>query len=272
LRYAIAHLVLDAAADLIGRRRAADRVQHSVCRFIERSYPILARVYGFGRRPVHHPDRRATMLNRMLCRITAHGPGLRLDAAWEQGALLDAAAAGGCGVLICTAHQRLAFAAHALLRAQGLKPVFVAIPGNVQPGSHWGDREPLTLVDAENPDVLLRCARHIANGDIVIAFVDYRIEPDPGDRRAPPVAISPNAFAWARSNDVPLLFLASRLTREGRILLELAQPEAGKAGAALARDFADFLEARTGWRCVVQRRKDAGGRWSDSSSARQQDG
>ena len=250
--------MLDAAADLIRRRYAADRVQHMACRFIERSHPILSRSYGFGRRPIHHPDRRATMLNRMLCRITERGPGLTLDAALERGALLDAATAGGRGVLICTAHQRLAFAAHGLLRARGLTPVFVAIPGNVQRGSHWGDRDPLTLVDAESPDVLFRCARHIAQGDIVIAFVDYRIAPDHDGRRAPPVAISPNAFAWARTNHVPLLFMASRLTSEGRIMLELAQPEARAAGAALARSFADFLEARTGWRCVVRRRKDAG--------------
>jgi hypothetical protein len=257
LRYAIAHLALDGVADLIGRRHPAECIQHRLCRFIERSYPSLSRAYGLGRRPIHHPDRRATMLNRMLCRITARGPGVRLDAAWEQGALLDAAAAGGRGVLICTAHQRLAFAAHALLRARGLKPVFVAIAENVQHGSHWGDPEPLRIVDAGRPDVLFRCARHIADGDILIAFVDYRIEPRPGDRGAAPVAISPNAFAWALGNDVPLLFLASRLTREGRILLELAQPMARRGGAALARDFADFVQVRTGWRCIVQRRKAA---------------
>jgi len=266
MRHAIAHLFLDMAAGIVRRVHPPETVQLAAVRLIDRSAPLLARAYGVGRRARYHPDRRATMLSRMLCTITERHPAFTLHSRIEQSELLADATAGGRGVLVCTPHMRLAYAAHRALHLRGLNPVFVSVPGNVQRGSHWGDAAPLTVLDADRADILFLCARHIAAGDVVIAFVDYRLDP-PVARGVPaPVAISPNAFAWAGIERVPLLFMAPRLAPDGHIVLEFARPRPG-SGAATARAFADFIEPRTGWRCIVQRRKDATGAFSASQGA-----
>lgn len=250
MRHRIAQLFLDAAAWLIWRLYAPDSVQLAACRFIDRAFPLLSRAYGLGKAGKRRPVRRATMLNRMLSQFTRIDPDFTLHTDIENGALLRAATAGDRGVLICTAHLRLSFAAHRALRDLGLKPVFVGITERGTAGWNWGDAEPLATIDAARADVLIRCLRHVRRGNAVIAFVDYRGAPGTG---AEPLLISPNAFTWAALNAVPLLFMATRLKRDGRIAIEFERPDAAVSSAA---EFAAFIERRTGWDCVVKRPKE----------------
>ena len=260
MRLWLAHRILDLIAWVIWRRNSPETVQFAACRFIDRWLPLLARSYFLGRPTLYRAEHRATALNHFLCQFTRFDSSFTLHVDAENVEAVIEASAGNRGVLICTVHLRLTFAAHRVLLDLGLKPVFV---GNVSPaisGWNWGHPDPITAIDARRADVLIRCAAHTRRGDIVFAFVDHRPDEMNNGGTPPPVAISPNAFAWARANDVPVLFLASRLSPDGRIVIEFHKPEAmaarPDAADPSAIGFAKFIEKRTGWRCVVRRPKE----------------
>lgn len=259
----IAHRILDAIARVIWHRNNRQTVQFAACRFIDRWLPFFARSYFIGRPSLYRPDHRATALNHLLCQFTRIDPRFTLHVDVENADAMIGAAAGNRGVLICTAHLRLTFAVHGVLRDLGLKPVFVGFVSPKASGWNWGHPDPITTIDAARADVLIKCAAHIRRGDIVIAFVDHRPAGLSNSDAPPPVAISPNAFVWARNSGVPVLFLASRLTPDGRIVIEFQKPEAvatrPDAAEPFAIGFADFIERRTGWRCVVRRPKEIRG-------------
>jgi hypothetical protein len=251
VRYQLALRFLDIVASLIWRFKTPATVQLAACRFIDTAFPLLSLAYGD--RGKHRPLRRASMLNRMLCTLTRIDPNFTLHTRFKNGALLHAALAEERGALICTAHLRLTFAAHRALRDLGLDPAFVGLAPAGVTGWNWGDAEPLTKIDADRADVLIRCSQHLRAGGVVIAFVDYHGDSYKVRDPDQPLLISPNAFTWAANNGVPLLFMATRLEPDGRIVIEFDRPSGGPSSAAA---FAAFIERRTGWTIAVKRPKE----------------
>lgn len=260
MRLWLANRILDLIAWVIWRCNSPETVQFAACRFIDNCLPFLARIYFIGRPTLYRADHRATALNHFLCQFTRIDPRFTLHVDVENMDAVIEATTGNRGVLVCTVHLRLTFAAHGVLRDLGLNPAFAGFVSPKISGWNWGHPDPITAIDAKRADVLIQCGVHIRRGDIVFAFVDHRPDDMANSGTPPPVAISPNAFVWARDNDVPLLFLVSRLSPDGRIVIEFHKPEAMAAETDAtdpsAIGFANFIEKRTGWRCVVRRPKE----------------
>lgn len=255
MRLRIAHLVLDWTARMIHLSVLPERIQPVAWRFIQMSFPFLWAARKWRLSPGYRPDARAAMLNRMLCMFTRLDPDFTLHVELENASALMAAAAKGRGVLVCTGHQRLAFAAHRAILDLGIQPVFVGLTSGGCVGWNWGHPDPISTIDAERADVLLRCRARARQGNALVTFVDYYQDSREAEE-TPPVAISPNAFAWASNDNVPIVFLAARTARNGRIILTFREPDdLDAAPMALADAFARFLSEKTGWPCIVARRK-----------------
>lgn len=247
-------------ARLLWRFDTPSGVQFAAYRFIMRVGPLAALAYAFRRKPLH-ADWRVSLMNRFLTAFTCIDPNFTLHLELEGSDLLDDACREGGGVVLCTAHFGLTLAAHAGVKRVGLRPVLVISGQNTRRSSagwNWGTPDRLEMVDADQPDVLRKCARLIDKGAVLITFVDY----DAGELHGGRVrAISPNLFRWAQSKRVSTLFLASRLASSGHVVLEFAKPShsplaGSKEAQACAEEFARFVAERTGDRCVVRRRKD----------------
>ena len=261
MRLWVVYRMLDGLAWLIWRFSSPAMAQLAAFHVIDRWPSRLARIYNFGRKAHYRADYRVRALNHILCVFTQYDPNFTLHVDVENADALIAASMGARGVLICTAHLGLTLAAHRALHDLGYTPAFVIFDSPRTARWNWGHPAPLTVIDAGRPDVLVRCSRHIQRGDAIIAFVDYHTAGMAMCDGPQPLGISPNAFAWAHLNDIPILFMASRLDSGGRIVIELENSasvhrDGPATGASTARAFAEFLEQRTGWRCIIRRPKE----------------
>jgi hypothetical protein len=257
IKISAAERFLDAAARAIWWLSNPETAQIRAHQFVAFTLPLLSRLYRSD--VVHGPGVKAAMLNRLLSAMTRSGRSFHLHTVLKNREVLIDAHSDGRGVLIATAHLRLGFAAHQALKAIGQVPVFVGNGDQDTSGSHWGDGEPLRTIDARHADVLIQCSRHVRRGNSLVAFVDYRTAA--GSDPDAPVAISPNAFAWALKNNVPIVFMLSSLSPSGEIILEFSRAnipdDQTASGAAIAGSFAISLEDRYAWPCTVMRPREA---------------
>jgi hypothetical protein len=121
-------------------------------------------------------------------------------------------------------------------------------------GWNWGDAEPLRKMEALDPGLFRKLSRRLAEKERVVCFVDYTPGSEPRER----MMISPNLFAWARTAQVPVVFMIAQLGADGciRVTLEYAPSD---DGADLAAAFVRFVARRGGWQCELLRRKSARG-------------
>lgn len=263
---AFANRSLGLIAWLVWHCSSPQQAQLAAWRVIGASHPMLSLIYRTGVSRRLRKDWRGSMLNRFLSVFTRIDPAFKLHVDMNDVHYLNEARRQHGGVLICTGHFGLTLAAHKALLDLGIEPVFVGsgLQGaRDTSGWNWGTPKPVELLDSDRPDVLLQARRRIDAGAVVIAYVDY----DPEEGRAGkvgPMAISPNAFAWAALNRVPLLFMASRPGEDGRILLEFTLPphplpDNPRAARECAAGFRDFMAARMDRDYVILRPKDATG-------------
>lgn len=261
----IANQLLGMLATIIWYSSRREWVQLSAWRAIRACYPMLSALYRLGVRKRLRKDWRGSMLNRMLSVFTRIDPDFVLHMEMRGVWLLTEAHRRHGGVLVCTGHFGLTLASHKGLLDLGLEPVFV---GSGERGSrdmsgwNWGTSRPIDLLDADRPDVLIQAARRLRDGAVVIGYVDF----DPLAQGLPSgtasMAISPNVFSWAQLNRVPMLFMSSEPSDDGRIVLEFSQPsqtllDSPRSALACAAEFSDFMTSRTGRNHVVMRPKEA---------------
>jgi hypothetical protein len=239
----IANQLLGMLATIIWYSSRRERVQLSAWRAIRACYPMLSALYRLGVRKRLRKDWRGSMLNRMLSVFTRIDPDFVLHMEMR-------------GVWLLT---------EAHLLDLGLEPVFIVSGEHGArdvSGWNWGTSRPIDLLDADRPDVLIQAARRLRDGAVVIGYVDF----DPLAQGLPSglasMAISPNAFSWAQLNRVPMLFMSSEPSDDGRIVLEFSQPsqtllDSPRSALACAAEFSDFMTSRTGRNHVVMRPKEA---------------
>jgi hypothetical protein len=92
----------------------------------------------------------------------------------------------------------------------------------------------------------------------LICFVDY-MRPERGSP-AVLTCISPSAFQMACRLGATIFFLGSRLDPDGRILIEFHRPLHDRVSTSneaelCSAEFAKFAADRTGWACVVERKR-----------------
>jgi hypothetical protein len=231
-----------------------ERVQLDAYRAVCLLYPLASRFYAAGLASGQRKDWHASMMNRLLSVFTRIDPGFTLHVDILNGAMLTDTHERHGGVLVCTGHFGLTLAAHAALPRIGVDPVFVgSLEGGVRDmqGWNWGTARPLDAIDTDRLDVLRVAAARLRSGAVIVSYVDYDPAELEGRRGGLSTAISPNAFVWASLNDAPVLFMASDLSPDGRILLEFARPnqhrpDSYREALACAGEFKAFMEARTG--------------------------
>lgn len=261
----IANQLLGVLARIVWYSSRPEHVQFTAWRVIRASYPALSAFYRSGIGASLRKDWRGSMMNRMLSVFTRIDPRFALHLEIRSPHLLTEMRRRHGGVLVCTGHFGLTLAAHKGLLDMGLEPVFIGSGENGardMSGWNWGTTRSVDLLDSDRPDVLTQARRRVRGGAVLIGYVDY----DPA-AAAPQVAsgaraVSPNAFAWAQLERVPILFMASSLADDGRIVLEFIQPAnampAGPREAlACAGEFCRFIGSRMGRDYVIRRPKHA---------------
>ncbi len=253
----IANQLLGLLARIIWYSSRRERAQFAAWRVIRALYPLLSALYSPGVTGRLRKDWRGSMLNRILSVFTRIDPGFSLHLEMRGAWLLTEARRQHGGVLVCTGHFGLTLASHKGLLDLGLAPVFVVSADNGArdvSGWNWGTATPLELLDADRPDVLIRAATRVRE--------DYDPLKEGLLCRSDAMAISPNAFAWAQINRVPMLFMASATGEDGRIVLEFtrpvhALPASPREALACAGEFSTFMSQRMGRDYVVMRPKSA---------------
>ncbi len=261
----IANQLLGVLARIIWSASRPEYVQFSAWRVIRATYPILSAFYRAGIDAGLRKDWRGSIMNRMLSVFTRIDPGFTLHLEIRSPHLLADMRRRHGGVLVCTGHFGLTLAAHKGLLDMGLEPVFIGSGENGardMSGWNWGTPRHVDLLDADRPDVLTQASKRVRGGAVLIGYVDYDPAATAPRAGAGTQAVSPNAFAWAQLERVPILFMASSLADDGRIVLEFFQPANAMAGnareaLACADEFCNFIGRRMGRDYVIRRPKHA---------------
>ncbi|OYU35676.1 hypothetical protein [Novosphingobium sp. PASSN1] len=244
-------MLMDVSANVLWRCGAAGNRQHRAYALARFLAPVLQRTFG-PLRP-GSPPYTAKIFNSLMTRFSRISPGFALDVAIDNRSLVTAALQQRNGVLVATVHSALALAFHGIRDGMGRPPVFVGNQQDDMTGWNWGGFEPIVVLDAEDPTVLVKARSAAENGRIVVAFVDFN-EPAEG-----PQFISPNAFSLAHSMQLPVLHMLCTLEPTGRIRIHLAaEPEHLANPRQKARAFAQFIETLSGARIDIRRPKDTG--------------
>ncbi len=157
--------------------------------------------------PKPHRFEQAILLNRLLAFLTrARRPFLvpwRMSA--EAREALDAAAASGCGVVLCSGHLPLIKVGVRAFMESGHTPTaaIAAEPGPDGQIPIWGLAERLPTLKVQ-PDVLLRTRTVLRRGGSILLLVDTIA----GD-------YSPNIFRLAKATGAALLFFTTELEGDG---------------------------------------------------------
>lgn len=156
--------------------------------------------------------------------------------------------------LIFTGHFGLSMASHFALLDMGISPIFVVNTDNGSrdiSGFNWGTKRNVSLIDAQQPDVLFQIglALHIPNSAIV-AFVDYY---EGG------LCVSPNLFSWAYLKNMPIIFMVTSPRDNGLINISFHStpfmiPSSRNEAYICAQSFSDLMEKELGKIVVVRKR------------------
>jgi hypothetical protein len=247
--------LLDQVVDLVavplrhaGPRSTAQARFHGFARLMAKGLrPIMAP------RPRHYPSFEATIVNRLVTRFSRSEPGFPLLFELQGADHLAAAERQGKGVIIATVHTQLALSSHAALRTAGRSPLVVChCKDRDISGWNWGHADPLDAIEARDPLLFRKLARHLADGRRILSFVDHNPASQPGDS----MRISPNLFAWADRASIPIVFMLAQLDARGRIVIALHHEPAGSAAQSID-GFIGFVEQAGGWRCEPLRRRSA---------------
>jgi len=256
--YSVKSWLLDCAVDL-----AASPLRYAGLRSAgQRRFYHFARLSAALLRPLikHRPARmppiEAEIVNRLITCLNRREPGFPLMFKLTGGHHVEAAERLGKGVLIATVHSQLALASHAALRSDNGSPLIVGYcTDRDMRGWNWGHDAPIDAIEARDPMLFRKLARHLAERRRVVCFVDHGQSID----RSAPMTISPNLFLWAQRTGIPVVFMLAQLNRQGQIDIALHREPASDASGAI-NAFIRFIESEGGWRCELDRRKLAGRR------------
>lgn len=205
-------------------------------------------------------DRRYPLLKRMFSAMTrSGGVSLRVRVRNEEALIRTYRNHGR--LILCTAHFGLTMAIFRALEERNLEAISISFGGNGQvDGWHWGCQKRLRLIKP-GPSALFQARKALEAGTILIAYLDHAVSKiRPIWSKSVTMGISPNIFEFAQLSSIPILFFSSELAPDGAIVLDFVEPsraltndDRGAVVESMAQEFKDFVQARTGWQCVIQR-------------------